>query len=124
MCAGGLPGAGLFYGGGMATVSMKVVIPEGLEFSALKLSRDPVTLDVEFDWGPIEAICDESGIDVAMFAEQDEDNVAGLINTWYIEHLERGGAPDPVQEMLLAEVLAEDAAGGQAGVINHAGGLQ
>jgi len=51
MCAGGLPGAGLFYGGGMATVSMKVVIPEGLEFSALKLSRDPVTLDVEFDWG-------------------------------------------------------------------------
>ena len=113
-----------FYGGCMATVSMKVVIPEGLEFSALKLSRDPVTLDVEFDWGPIEAICDESGIDVAMFAEQDEDNVAGLINTWYIEHLERGGAPDPVQEMLLAEVLAEDAAGGQAGVINHAGGLQ
>ena len=85
----------------MATVSMKVVIPEGLEFSALKLSRDPVTLDVEFDWGPIEQICDESGIDIDVFREQ-----------------------DPVQEMLLAEVQAEDAAGGQAGVINHAGGLQ
>ncbi len=108
----------------MATVSMRVVIPEGLEFSALKLSRDPVTFDVEFDWGPIEAICDESGIDIDVFRLQDEDNVAGLIHAWYIEHLEHGGAPDPVQEMLLAEVQAEDAAGGQAGVINHAGGLQ
>lgn len=39
-------------------------------------------------------------------------------------HRQRGGAPDPVQEQLIAEVFAEDAAGGQAGVINHAGGLQ
>lgn len=108
----------------MATVSMKIVIPEGLDFAALKLSRDPVTLDVEFDWAPIEAICDESGIDVRIFSEQHEDNVAGLIHAWYIEHLERGGAPDPVQEMLLAEVQAEEAAGGQAGVINHGGAVQ
>ncbi len=113
-----------FVGYEMATVSMRVVIPEGLDFAALKLSRDPVTLDVEFDWAPIEAICDASGIDVAVFAEQDENNAAGLIHAWYIEHLERGGAPDAVQEMLLAEVQAEEAAGGQAGVINHGGMVQ
>ncbi|MDH4451370.1 MAG: hypothetical protein QE265_12400 [Rhodoferax sp.] len=108
----------------MAAVSMKVVIPMGLEFSALKLRRDPVTLDVEFDWAPIELICEESDIDIDVFREQDEDNVAGLIHAWYLEHLQRGGATDPVQEMLLAEVQAENAAGGQAGVISHAGGLQ
>lgn len=103
---------------------VRIHIPQGLDFAALKLSRDPVTLDVEFDWAPIEAICQESGIDIALFRDQPEDNVAALIHQWYLEHLERGGAPDPVQEALQAEVQAEAAAGGQAGVINHAGKLQ
>lgn len=104
--------------------AVRIRIPQGLAFAALKLSRNPVTLAVAFDWAPIEAICRESGIDIALFRDQPEDNVAGLIHQWYLEHLERGGSPDPVQEMLLAEVQAESAAGGQAGVINHAGKLQ
>lgn len=111
-------------GGRVMKAAVRIYIPRGLEFSALKLRRDPVTLNVGFDWAPIEAICRESGIDVALFRDQPEDNVAGLIHQWYLEHLERGGAPDPVQEMLLAEVQAEAAAGDQAGVINHAGRLQ
>lgn len=104
--------------------AVRIQIPDDLDFSALKLSRDPVTLDVSFDWAPIEAICKLSGIDIALFKHQHEDNVSGLITEWYIEHRQRGGAPDPIQEQLIAEVLAEATAGGQTNVINHAGGLQ
>lgn len=104
--------------------AVRIQIPDNLDFSSLQLSRDPVTLHVEFDWAPIEVICKLSNIDIAFFKEQDEDNVASLINAWYIEHRQRGGAPDPVQEQLLAEVEAEFAAGGQPRVISHGGGLQ
>lgn len=108
----------------MATQSVRIQIPEGLDFAELKLHRDPVTLDVEFDWAPIEAICALSGIDVRLFRDAPEDNVSELIVQWYLEHLARGGAPDAVQEQLLFEVQAEVAAGGQTGVINHAGRVQ
>lgn len=91
--------------------SLEIRIPDGLEFSALKLSRDPVTRDIEFSWEPIEAICEASGIDIAVFRDQHEDNVGGLIVAWYAHHRANGGAPDPVQEQLLAEVQAEDALG-------------
>ena len=104
--------------------AVRIQIPDNLDFASLKLSRNPLTLDVSFDWRPIEEICKLSNIDIAFFKEQDEDNVASLINAWYIEHRQRGGAPDPVQEQLLAEVEAEFSAGGQAGVISHGGGLQ
>jgi hypothetical protein len=104
--------------------AVRIQIPDNLDFASLKLSRNPLTLDVSFDWRPIEEICKLSNIDIAFFKEQDEDNIASLINAWYIEHRQRGGMPDPVQEQLLAEVEAEFAAGGQAGVISHGGGLQ
>jgi hypothetical protein len=89
---------------------MKMAIPDDLTFSDLKLSRDPKTGEVEFDWGPIERICAASGVDVELFKSGPEDNVSGLIVGWYRVHLEAGGAPDPVQEQLLREVAAEDAA--------------
>lgn len=108
----------------MATQSIRVQIPEGLDFSALSLERDPVTLAIAFDWRPIEEICRQSGIAITLFRDRDEDHVAGLIHAWYVEHLARGGAPDPVQELLRAEVEAEQAAGGQAGVISHGGRVQ
>lgn len=104
--------------------AVRIQIPDNLDFASLKLSRNPITLDVSFDWAPIEEICKLSNIDIAFFKEQDEDNIASLINAWYVEHRQRGGAPDPVQEQLLAEVEAEFAAGGQVGVISHGGGLQ
>lgn len=93
------------------TRAVAITIPEGLEFSALRLSRDPVTHEVEFEWTPIERICEASGLDVSVFRDQHEDNVAGLITAWYMEHRRLGGAPDPVQEQILAEVQAEDALG-------------
>lgn len=88
----------------------RLAIPDGLAFEALKLTRDPTTGEVEFDWSPIEAICAASGVDVEVFKHGPEDNVAALIVAWYRAHLEGGGAPDAVQEQILAEVAAEDAA--------------
>ena len=108
----------------MTSKPIRIQIPDDLDFAALKLSRDPLTLDVSFDWAPIEAICALSGIDIRQFSEASEDNVSELIYQWYREHLLRGGSPDPVQEQLWAEVQAEVAAGGQAGVISHGGGVQ
>lgn len=92
-------------------IKVLVQIPEDLDFSALKLARDPVTLYISFDWAPIERICTESGLDIRLLREQHEDNVAGLIVAWYMEHRARGGATDPVEEQILAEVQAEDALG-------------
>ena len=89
---------------------MRLAIPEGLAFEALKLTRDPTTGEVEFDWAPIEAICAASGVDVEVFKRGPEDNVSALIVAWYRAHLAGGGAPDAVQEQILAEVAAEDAA--------------
>ena len=84
-----------------------ITIPEGINFSALKLERDTSTGWIKFDWAPIEAICEASGLDVRIFKEQHEDNVAGLIQAWYVHHLAHGGAPDSVQEQIIAEVMAE-----------------
>lgn len=107
------------------TRTLRVQIPEGLDFVDLKLERDPVTLNISFDWAPIERICDLSGIDIALFRERHEDNVGGLIHAWYLEHLARGGRPDAVQEQLRAEVEAEFVTGSdQARVISHGGGVQ
>ena len=106
-----------------ATHSLRITVPDGLAFEQLKLARDPATLEVSFDWAPIDAICEASGLDPALFREQHEDNVAGLIHEWYLAHLAAGGARDPVQDQIRAEVEAEQAAGGEAGVISHGGGI-
>lgn len=89
----------------------RITIPEGVTYADLKLTRDPATGDVDLDWAPIERICEASGIDPDVFREGPEDNVGGLLVAWYQEHRARGGAPDPVQEQILAEVGAEDALG-------------
>lgn len=85
-------------------------IPDDLDFSALKLSRDADGA-VSFDWAPIARICAASGVDPAVFSDGPEDNVGALITLWYHTHRARGGAPDPVQEDLIAEAAAEEAAG-------------
>ncbi len=90
----------------MAERTQRITIPEGVAFADLNLSRTPAG-EVSFDWSPIEAICEASGIDIALFREQHEDNVAGLITQWYAEHRKRGGAIDPVQEEIVAEALSE-----------------
>lgn len=88
----------------------RLAIPDDLAFEALKLTRDPRTGEVEFDWAPIEAICAASGVDVEVFKNGPEDNVSALIVAWYQAHRAAGGAADVVQEQILAEVAAEDAA--------------
>lgn len=87
-----------------------LAIPEGLQFSELGLARD-ASGDVSLDWAPIERICQASGIDVALFREGPEDNLASLLTAWYRAHLAAGGERDPVYEDLIGEVQLEDAAG-------------
>lgn len=88
-----------------------ISIPDGLAFADLHMARDPATGDVIFDWAPIEKICAASGLDIALFRDSHEDNVGGLIVAWYAHARAQGEPIDPVQEQILAEVVAEDALG-------------
>jgi len=90
---------------------IQIQIPEGLSFSALRLARNRNGM-VSFDWAPIERICSLSGVDVAIFRDAPEDNLAALLDAWYREHLSRGGEKDSVQEDLIAEAIAENQLGG------------
>ena len=92
-------------------------IPAGLTYADLKLQRDPDGA-VSYDASVLARVCEASGIDAARFAA-DEDALSALLTAWYRAHRAAGGAPDPVQEDLLAEVAAEDARGGG---ISHAPG--
>lgn len=94
----------------MHPTSLTAVIPDDVHFSDLKLARD-ANGHVSFDWVPIERICSASGIDVTVLRDGPEDNVAGLISAWYERHIAAGGAMDHVYEDLIAESLAETAAG-------------
>lgn len=96
----------------------KITIPDDVGFADLRLARDPDG-HVSFDWTPIARICEASGIDVDVFRNAPEDNVADLIVHWYAEHLRQGGTRDPVQDDLVAEIASEDARGGG---ISHAPG--
>lgn len=87
-----------------------LAIPEGLQFSELGLARD-ASGDASFDWAPIERICQASGIDVVLFRDSSEDNLASLLTAWYRAHLASGGERDAVYEDLIGEVRLEDAAG-------------
>lgn len=95
----------------MSEQAVKIVIPAALDFSALHLTRDSATGNVSFDWRPIEAICQASSIDLALFRDSPEDNVAGLLVAWYAAHRVQGGDPDSVAEELLLEIAIEDAIG-------------
>lgn len=88
----------------------KVAIPDDLNFSDLRLARDPDG-GVSFDWNVVERICEASGLPVEMFRDAPEDNVSGLIVGWYQAHRQHGGEADPVADDLIAEVVAEEKAG-------------
>ena len=89
-----------------------IVIPDDVQFSDLKLSRDTSTGDIEFDWAPIERICIASGIDISVLRDQDEGNLAELLTVWYRAHRDAGGEPDSAMDDLIAEAAAEDDRGG------------
>jgi hypothetical protein len=88
----------------------KITVPESVRFSDLRLARDSDGM-ISFDWSPIEAICDASGVDSSLLRDGPEDNVAGLIISWYTEHLARGGDRDLVADDLIEEAIAEERAG-------------
>lgn len=88
-------------------LTASISIPNWIAFAELALQRTPSGA-VRFNWTPIERICEESGIDVALLRDRHEDNVAGLIIAWYAEHLARGGAADPVADDLIREAQLED----------------
>lgn len=88
----------------------RVAIPDDIEFSDLKLARDPDGA-VSFDWSVIERICHASGLPVEMMRDAPEDNVASLIIGWYQALRADGGPADPVADDLITEAGAEDAAG-------------
>lgn len=92
----------------MTKIQVKFTIPDGLEFSDLHLSRDPETGEVEFNLAPIEKICEASGVDISLFLDQSEENLANLLAHWYTKHRKRGGISDPVADDILAEVLLEN----------------
>jgi hypothetical protein len=96
----------------MTTDRIAIGIPAGLSFPDLKLSRDPATGDVSFDTSVIEQICEANGLPADYFMSRSEDALAELLTSWYRSHLAAGGAPDPVQEDLIAETQAEDERGG------------
>ena len=90
--------------------AIPINIPADLDFSELKLARDPDGM-VSFDQKAIETIEQASGIAAGFFMSQPEDAVSSVIFAWYRHHLSSGGAPDATAEDLIAEVRAEDAAG-------------
>lgn len=87
-------------------------IPTGLDFADLKLARDPQTGDVSFDTAVIARLCEANGLPANYFMVRSEDALSELLTAWYRAHLAGGGAPDPVQEDLIAEARAEDERGG------------
>jgi hypothetical protein len=97
-----------------------ISIPPDLSFADLKLARDPRTGDVSFDTAVISSIEAASGLPDGYFLGQPEDALAALLTQWYRSHLADGGAPDLVQEDLIAEARLEDERGGG---LSHAPGL-
>jgi len=93
------------------TNTVSAVIPDGIHFADLKLARNQDTGAVSFDWAPIGRICEASNLPIDVLRNGPEDNVAGLIVSWYMAHRQAGGEADPVADDLIAEVLAEDQSG-------------
>lgn len=85
-------------------------IPDDLTYADLRLAREPDG-SIAFDAAVLARVCEASGVDYDRIVP-DEDALCGLLTAWYREHVGAGGAPDPVQEDLLAEIAAEDARGG------------
>lgn len=87
----------------MSNAPITLVIPDDVRFEDLQLARDPQNGDITFDWTPVERICAASGLDLARLEDPACDDLSELIVAWYEAHLAAGGAPDEVQEALLAE---------------------
>ncbi|WP_051379092.1 hypothetical protein [Derxia gummosa] len=81
---------------------IRVVVPDGMTFTDLKLARDAETGAISFDLEAVRAVCVATGVDAdAVLAH--EGNVNSLIVAWYGVHRLDGGEPDLVFEGLIAD---------------------
>lgn len=91
-------------------VVARICIPDGISFADLRLSRDPVTGEVEYDVETVRRVAAASGLAPELLAS--EDGISSLLVAWYQAARAAGEPPDPVQEDLLSEVQEEDQRGG------------
>lgn len=94
----------------MAAQTLRITIPDNLRFADLRLRREPDG-DLSFETAPLEQIAAASDDAVGELMRSGDDGLATVITAWYHAARARGEPPDPVAEDLVAEILAEDAAG-------------
>lgn len=94
----------------MAAHTIRITIPDALRFADLRLRRES-NGDLSFETAPLELIAEASGAAAGELMRSGEDGLASIITAWYHAARARGEPPDPVAEDLVAEILAEDAAG-------------
>lgn len=83
----------------------QIRIPSDLRFPDLKLGREQ-SGDLSYDRAVMLRVLAESGVPESAAADL-EDLHSGVIIGWYRMHLQEGGAPDPVMEVLIAEEVEE-----------------
>lgn len=93
------------------TTPITLTIPDGVRFADLRLAREPDNGDLSLDWAPVERICAASGLDLAVFRDAPEDNLAALVVAWYAQARAAGEPADATAEDLIAETAAEERIG-------------
>jgi len=86
---------------------LEIQIPSSVLFSDLNLAYSEKQ-GVSFDWVPIQAICDASGVDISFFTPPNLNNVIDLLINWYGQALRNGEPRDPVADMLWSEAFSEE----------------
>ncbi len=91
-----------------------LIIPEGVSFADLQLTRDADTGCLWYDVDAVHRFCQGNNIDAESLIEDDEDGLCALITRWHALHVAQGGRRDDVQSMISAEVEAEALVGAGA----------
>lgn len=81
--------------------TIPITIPADVDFSDLRLARDPVSGDISFEGDIVQSICENNELPFQV------DAINALLVAWYAHHRRDGGALDPVMEQIIAEVEAE-----------------
>ena len=89
----------------MKKIQINITIPAEVDFSDLRLARDPVSGDISFEGDIVRSICDNNNLPFQVYA------INALLVAWYAHHRRHGGPPDPVMEQIIAEVEAEAVTG-------------
>ena len=84
---------------------VQITIPAEVDFSDLRLARDPVSGDISFEGDIVQNICTDNNLPFQI------DAINALLVAWYAYHRRHGGAPDPVMEQIVAEIEAEAVTG-------------